>query len=143
MGARVRHKLVTAVDWEDGKPRLTENDGHASEYDLVCVSAGVNSNFIGMLKDSPSGVAPPKTTRTYICEFKVGRDGVLDIMGNAMHVFLLSIPRLEFAALIPKGEFVTMVMLGDELDQELVHAFLNDPTVRRWERRSGPTVTAS
>ncbi|MEJ2547336.1 MAG: hypothetical protein P8125_05905 [Gemmatimonadota bacterium] len=130
-GARVRHKLVTAVEWEDGKPRLTENDGHASVYDLVCVSAGVNSNFIGMLKDSPSGVAPPKTTRTYICEFKVGQEGVHEIMGNAMHVFLLSIPRLEFAALIPKGEFVTMVMLGDELDQELVHAFLNDPTVRR------------
>ncbi len=130
-GARVRHKLVTAVEWEDGRPRLTENDGHSSVYDLVCVSAGVNSNFIRMLKDAPSGVAPPKTTRTYICEFEVGREGVREIMGNAMHVFLLSIPRLEFAALIPKGEFVTMVMLGDELDQELVHAFLNDPTVRR------------
>ena len=130
-GARVRHKLVTGVDWTDGKPVLIENDGHASAYDLVTVSAGVNSNFIGMLKDSPAGVAPPKTTRTYICEFKVGREGVHEIMGNAMHVFLLSIPRLEFAALIPKGEFVTMVMLGDELDQELVHAFLDDPTVRR------------
>ncbi|MBK5099044.1 MAG: hypothetical protein JJE01_14805 [Gemmatimonadetes bacterium] len=130
-GAKIRHKLVTGVDWEDGKPRLTENDGTVSTYDLVTVSAGVNSNFIKLLKDSPSGIEPPKTTRTYICEFKVGRDGVKEILGNAMHVFLLSIPRLEFAALIPKGEFVTMVMLGDELDQELVHAFLNDPTVRR------------
>ena len=130
-GARVRHKLVTGVDWIDGKPRLTEADGTASTYDLVTVSAGVNSNFIKLLEDSPSGIEPPKTTRTYICEFKVGRDGIQEIMGNAMHVFLLSIPRLEFAALIPKGEFVTMVMLGDELDQELVHAFLNDPTVRR------------
>jgi len=130
-GAKIRHKLVTGVNWEDGKPRLTENDGTVSTYDLVTVSAGVNSNFIKLLKDSPSGIEPPKTTRTYICEFKVGRDGVKEIMGNAMHVFLLSIPRLEFAALIPKGEFVTMVMLGDELDQELVHAFLNDPTVRR------------
>ncbi|MCL7991658.1 MAG: hypothetical protein M8840_11000, partial [marine benthic group bacterium] len=56
-GARVRHKLVTGVDWTDGKPVLIENDGHASAYDLVTVSAGVNSNFIGMLKDSPAGVA--------------------------------------------------------------------------------------
>jgi flavin-dependent dehydrogenase len=130
-GAKVRHKLVTGVEWIDGKPRLTEADGTASDYDLVTVSAGVNSNCIKLVKDSASGIEPPKTTRTYICEFKVGRAGVQEIMGDAMHVFLLSIPRLEFAALIPKGEFVTMVMLGDELDQELVHAFLNDPTVRR------------
>ena len=130
-GAKIRRKLVTGVDWVDGKPQLTEADGTASTYDLVTVSAGVNSNFIGLLKDSPAGIEPPKTTRTYICEFKVGRDGIQEIMGNSMHVFLLSIPRLEFAALIPKGEFVTMVMLGDDLDQELVHAFLNDPTVRR------------
>ncbi len=49
------------------------------------------------------------------------------MLGNSMHVFLLTIPRLEFAAIIPKGEFVTVVMLGDELDQELVHAFLQRP----------------
>jgi flavin-dependent dehydrogenase len=48
-----------------------------------------------------------------------------------MHVFLLDIARLEFAAIIPKGEFVTMVMLGDDIDQELVHDFLNSPVVRQ------------
>ena len=48
-----------------------------------------------------------------------------------MHVFLLPIPRLEFAAIIPKGEFVTVCMLGDDLDQELVHRFLQDPVVLR------------
>jgi hypothetical protein len=43
---------------------------------------------------------------------------------------LLTIPRLEFAALIPKGRFVTVVMVGEDLDQELVQAFLEDPVVR-------------
>jgi hypothetical protein len=48
-----------------------------------------------------------------------------------MHVFLLDIPRLEFAALIPKGEYVTMCLLGEAVDQELVHTFLAAPEVRR------------
>jgi flavin-dependent dehydrogenase len=48
-----------------------------------------------------------------------------------VHVFLLSIPRFEFAAIIPKGEFATVVMVGEDLDQELVHAFLQDPVVQR------------
>jgi hypothetical protein len=48
-----------------------------------------------------------------------------------MHVFLLNIPRLEFAAFIPKGDIVTMCMLGDEIDNSLVNAFLDSPEVRK------------
>jgi flavin-dependent dehydrogenase len=47
-----------------------------------------------------------------------------------MHVFLLDIPRLEFAALIPKGDYVTLAMLGEEIDDELVMRFLDSPEVR-------------
>jgi hypothetical protein len=47
-----------------------------------------------------------------------------------MHVFLLDLPRLEFAALIPKGDFVTACLLGDEVDDELVRSFLATDEVR-------------
>ena len=47
-----------------------------------------------------------------------------------MHVFLLDIPRLEFAALIPKGDSVTLAMLGEEIDDDLVRRFLDSPEVR-------------
>jgi flavin-dependent dehydrogenase len=130
-GARVVRKLITDVQWRDGRPCLLCADGEAAEYDLVTVASGVNSNFLRMLEDLPAGIEPPKTTRTYICEFRSTEQEVLRVLGNSMHVFLLAIPRLEFAAIIPKGEFVTVVMLGDDLDQELVHSFLNDPVVRR------------
>jgi hypothetical protein len=45
-------------------------------------------------------------------------------------VFLLDLPRLQFAALVPKGDFVTCVMLGDGIDDELVRRFLTAPEVR-------------
>jgi flavin-dependent dehydrogenase len=130
-GARIVRRLITAAEWRDDRPWLLGADGEAEGYDLVTVASGVNSNFLKLLEDLPAGVAPPKTTRTYICEFRSTPEEVYRVLGNAMHVFMLTIPGLEFAAIIPKGEFVTVVMLGDELDQDLVHAFLNDPVVRR------------
>ncbi|MDT8436343.1 MAG: hypothetical protein RRA92_06260 [Gemmatimonadota bacterium] len=130
-GARVVRRLVTRAHWTDGRPRLVDADGGARDYDLVAVASGVNSNFLRLLEDLPAPVAPPKSTRTFICEYRSTREEVERILGNSMHVFLLPIARLEFAAIIPKGEFVTVCMLGDDLDQDLVHAFLNDPAVRR------------
>jgi flavin-dependent dehydrogenase len=40
-----------------------------------------------------------------------------------MHVFLLDIPRLEFAALIPKGDYATLCLLGDDIDKDLLDQF--------------------
>ncbi len=51
-------------------------------------------------------------------------------MGSSMHVFLLNLPRLEFAAIIPKGEYATLCLLGDEIDKDLVQAFLETPAVK-------------
>jgi len=130
-GARVVRRLITDVEWRDERPCLIGAEGEAEAYDLVAVASGVNSNFLKLLEDLPAGIQPPKTTRTYICEFRSTAEEVLRVLGNSMHVFLLTIPRLEFAAIIPKGEFVTVVMLGDELDQEMVHAFLRDPVVQK------------
>lgn len=130
-GARVVRQLITGVEWEQGVPHLQFADHSSRSYDLVAVAAGVNSNFINMLDDHPAGFEPPKTTRGYICEFQSTEEEILRILGKSVHVFLLDIPRFEFAAIIPKGPFATVVMVGDDLDEELVHAFLNDPVVRR------------
>ncbi|MCG6891963.1 MAG: hypothetical protein LJE65_00010 [Desulfobacteraceae bacterium] len=130
-GARIVRKLITGVNWAHGFPTLQYADGASDRYDLVAVATGVNSNFIKLLADSPGDYEPPKTTRGYICEFRSTEEEIRRILGRSVHVFLLTIPRFEFAAIIPKGPFATVVMVGDDLDQELVHAFLNDPVVRR------------
>ncbi len=126
-GARVVRKLVAGVAWKDGYPWVREADGRETRYDLVTVASGVNSNLLDLFADLPSPPGKPKTTRTYICEFRSTREQIQRVLGKSMHVFLLDIPRLEFAAIIPKGDFVTMCMLGDDLDQELVHTFLRSP----------------
>ena len=130
-GARIVRQLVTGFEWEGERPQLQFADRKAADYDLVAVAAGVNSKIIGMLADHPAGFEPPKTTRAYICEFRSSEEEMFRMLGSSVHVFLLDIPRFEFAAIIPKGPFATVVMVGDDLDEELVHRFLNNPVVRR------------
>ena len=129
-GARIVRRLVSGIDWSGSRPRLLHPDGRGELYDLVAVGVGINSNLLQRLQESPIGYEPPKTAMPYICEFLLGHETVQRYLGTSMHVFLLDLPRLEFAALIPKGEVVTMCLLGDDIDNELVESFLNAPEVR-------------
>ena len=83
-------------------------------YDLVAGATGVNAAPKKLFKNVHLEFKPAKTSRTYISEFHFGREKLQELLGDAMHVFLLDIPRLTFAAIIPKGEFATLVLLGDQ-----------------------------
>jgi len=129
-GARVVQGKVSAVEWVDGRPRLRTDETTAQPYDLLAVATGVNSASLKMFAGDTSGYHPPETAKTFICEYLLGRDTIDRCLGNSMHVFLLDIPNLEFAAVIPKGDYATVCLLGDEISNELVDAFLASREVR-------------
>jgi flavin-dependent dehydrogenase len=129
-GAEVRHGRVDGIDWDSGRPRIRTRDGSAETYDFVTVAVGVNTASLASFQNAVAGYRPPKTTRTFIGEYYLGEDRVAAVLGSSMHVFLLSIPRLEFAAIIPKGDYATVCLLGRGIDDELVRAFLESPEVR-------------
>jgi flavin-dependent dehydrogenase len=129
-GASIAPRLITGIEWPGGRPELQFTDSVSAAYDLIAVATGVNSQFINLLEDHPAGFQPPRTTRGYICEFRATEAQIREILGRSVHVFLLTIPRFEFAAIIPKGEFATVVMVGEDIDEELVQAFLTDPVVQ-------------
>lgn len=129
-GAKVRQQMVTEVDLDEGRPRITCADGHRQTYDLLVVASGVNSALLGLIEKSGLEFKAPTAVKSFVAEFKLGAATIERSFGTSMHVFLLDIPRLQFAALIPKGEYLTLVMLGDDVDQELVESFLNAPEVR-------------
>lgn len=114
----------------DGRPRIETKDGRAETYDLVVVATGINSTVLKVFEDLGIGYERPQATKTLIREYRLGRDVIERSLGNAMHVFLLDLPRLEFAAAIPKGDYVTVAVLGDDIDAALVDAFLARPEVR-------------
>lgn len=129
-GARVVRGRVQQAAIEDGRPRLTGADGAKHAYDLLVVAGGVNADATQLLEGMGIGYRPPRTARTFIREYDLGDERITGTLGTSMHVFLLDMPGLEFAAIIPKGDYVTVCLLGDGVDKALVDRFMESPEVR-------------
>lgn len=129
VGAFVVPKLVSGLRLQGGRLEVSTPDGPADTYDLVAVATGINSQLLRTFRNIAPGYEPPGALRTFICEFDLGERAVRQCLGDSMHVFLLDIPRLEFAALIPKGRFVTLCLLGEDVDDKLVAEFLHSSEV--------------
>ncbi|MBP2682519.1 MAG: hypothetical protein H6Q79_558 [Deltaproteobacteria bacterium] len=130
-GVSVVRERVDSVEWTNGKPRVVTKSGVGGEYDLLVGAVGVNSPFLKYFESLDLGYLPPKTAKTWICEFFLGEETIRSYFGNSMHVFLLNLPRLEFAAIIPKGDYVTVCLLGKGIDAKLVESFLSSQEVRK------------
>ena len=129
-GALVIPQLVTDVRREGERMFVQCADRTEHGYDLVVVASGVNSRLLDLLETELPEFRQPDRTKTFICEFHLGRDAIQETFGPSMHVFLLDIPRLEFAAMIPKGDYVTLCLLGDDIDEELMDRFFSSPEVK-------------
>jgi flavin-dependent dehydrogenase len=130
-GARLVRGRVDGIELDGGRPVLVLRGGGRETYDLLAVATGVNASVLKAFEAAGIGYRSPGVTKTFIREYHLGRDAISRGLGSSMHVFLLNIPRLEFAAVIPKGDYVTVCMLGDDIDHALVKAFLEAPEVRR------------
>ena len=128
-GARIVRERVTGVDIDKEKPRVTTKTGSSETYDLLVGAMGVNSPDLKLLEGLGTGYTLPATAKTYITEIPMGYNAIEQCLGDTMHVFLLDIPRLKFSAIIPKGEYATVCLLGSAIDQGLVDSFFRHPEV--------------
>ena len=101
------------------------------KYDLVVGASGLNKRTLKLFNTICPSLKVPNTTKCHISEFKLGEKYVEKYFGNSMHIFLLNIPNVKFGALIPKGEYVALVLLGKNITSEIVNAFLHSDRVRK------------
>lgn len=128
-GAITRQARVEGIEWDGGKPSIRTKEGVSEPYDLVTVASGINGPFLKSLTAAPVNFKLPKVTKTFITDVYLGQETIDLYLGSSMHVFLLDLPRLEFAAIIPKGEFATICLLGENIDKELIDTFFADSEV--------------
>jgi flavin-dependent dehydrogenase len=129
-GARLVRDRVDKLTWPDGRPQVKTRGGSSQDYDLLAVAVGVNSAGAKLFQEAIPTYISPRTTKTYICEYPLGEESIRKYLGDSMHVFLLNISRLEFAAVIPKGDYATVCLLGEEIDGPMIKSFLESPAVR-------------
>lgn len=129
-GALVLRERVEEVFFsDDGKPCMITKSGISDAYDLMVGSAGVKNADLNIFENLGLGYRAPRTTKTFITEIFLGSEAVDTCLGNTIHLFLLDLPRLRFAAVIPKGEYATVCLMGRDVDQELVDSFFRRPEV--------------
>jgi flavin-dependent dehydrogenase len=140
-GANIIRLRVTGVERIGERMQVKTRESDKEGYDLLVVAAGVNTAVLKLFEESGSQYHPPKTTRTAIREYYLGREAIDKHFGDSLHVFLLNIPRLDFAMVIPKGDFASVCLLGKEVDEDLIQAFLTAPEVKscfpegwRWDQ---------
>lgn len=129
-GAKLIPVRVDDVTRTDGRPTIHARGRTPATYDLAVVATGVNTSLLKALERLGIGYERPRLTRAVIREYRLGEASVQRSLGTSMHVFLLNVPRLEFAALIPKGDYVTMCLLGHEIDGGVADAFAASPEVQ-------------
>lgn len=129
-GVNVINKRVADLAWDGERPKVICKNEPDRTYDLLVGAVGVNAPILKKFEDLGFQFSQPPVTKGYISEIFLGEAVVQEYLGSSMHIFLLDIPGLKFAALIPKVEYVTVVLQGSDIDKTMAERFMNSPEVR-------------
>lgn len=128
-GAVLDPLRVDRIEIRDRKPVLFSKDRELGQFDLVVGAFGINSTTPKMFEEIGFGYQEPPTVTTAIAELFLGEENVEEHFGNSVHLFLLPDKGMKFAAMIPKGSYVTLCVLGKEMHANTVTEFLEKPVV--------------
>lgn len=129
-GARPIPEKVTLLERTEDGVMVGCSKSAKRKYDLVVGAVGLNTKALELFKGICPSYSLPEVTRAYISEFMMKPSDIEKSLGNSMHVFLLDIPQITFGALIPKYNYVTLVLLGKDIDKDIVHNFISSNEVR-------------
>jgi len=141
-GARHFRRRVDDVRWlsdsSTGDPgnrlvQVKSQGGDFQTYELLAVTSGVNTAILKLFRELDFGYQPPRTTKLLVREYYLGEEAVSKYTGSVFHAFLLDIPGLDYGAIIPKGDYITVCLLSSHgnLDTGVMETFLSNPAVKR------------
>jgi flavin-dependent dehydrogenase len=132
MGANLIPDRVEKVDHSTELVQVKPRRGMPLPYDLLVVATGINSGILRMFPKIVAGYQPPKMAQTFVREYFLGKDLIDAHLGtHTIHFFLLNLPGMDFAAIVPKGNYVTVCLLGKDISKEVVESFLNSAPVKK------------
>lgn len=102
------------------------------EADLVVGAFGINSRIFDKIEGLNFGYRPPKTIKTCQTEIPLNEEFIKKSFKGCIHVFAIGLKPFRFASMVPKGNYVTVSLVGvrDLTKQDLVN-FLHYPVVRK------------
>jgi flavin-dependent dehydrogenase len=104
----------------------TENSSF--EADVIVGAFGLDEGS-GAMFSRLTGYQPPLSLSSVVTKYHPGPEGMA-AFGTYIHAFLPSHPRIEFGAITPKGNHLTINIAGSSVDVNLMHAFLRSSQVQ-------------
>ncbi|MEW6585270.1 MAG: hypothetical protein AB1442_06620 [Nitrospirota bacterium] len=120
---------IDRIEFKDSKPVLYSKGDDVQEADLVVGAIGIKSRTSGLFENMRFGYRKPGTITAAIAEIGLDRDMVSEHFGASVNLFLLPIKGMKFAAIIPKGNYVTVCILGNNVSAGSMDEFLRHPVV--------------
>jgi flavin-dependent dehydrogenase len=121
---------IDRIEYKNGRPVLFSKDEKISEPELVVGAIGVKSNTSKIFEEMGFGYKRPETVTAAIAEIDIEGHTVSEIFGNSVHLFLLPMKGIKFAAMVPKGAYVTVCILGQNMNINSVSEFLDHTVVK-------------
>jgi len=129
-GVRVERSRVYDIEI-DGRGVMLYSDGGSAEADVVVGAFGLDRT-VGEALARRTGYRMPPFLETVVTKVHPGGLGrVPALLEDRIHAFLPRLPAIEFGALIPKGNHITIIIAGRRVSVPDMQAFLALPMVRR------------
>ena len=118
-----------AVDLEFHADRVVVYTENAPvDADVVVGAFGLDAGSAAMFSRAVP-YRPPRALSSVVTKYHPGPESIA-AFGRYIHAFLPANRHIEFGAITPKGNHLTINIAGRAVDVNLMRAFLNDPTVR-------------
>lgn len=99
--------------------------------DLIVGAFGLNTALIKRIVGKEFGYREPKSVRTCNAELYLGRSFIQERFHNTISVFALGMKPIKFAAFTPKGDYITVSLIGrEDITKAHLIEFMNHPKVR-------------
>jgi flavin-dependent dehydrogenase len=121
---------IDRIEYKNSRPVLFSNTKKIQEPDLVVGAIGVKSQTSKIFEDMGFGYKRPETVTAAIAEIEMSKSIISEYFGNSVHLFLLPIKGIKFAAMIPKGSYVTVCILGKIMNPDAINQFIDHPVVQ-------------
>jgi flavin-dependent dehydrogenase len=127
-GVNILRARAVDLDFQDQGVVIYTNDGPV-EADVIVGAFGLEESSAFMFERN-TGYRRPKALETVVTKYHPG-DEAMDEFGLRIHAFLPSLSRIEFGAISPKGNHLSIIIAGQSVDPDLMQSFLRHPSSNR------------
>lgn len=127
-GVEVLPARVTGLEFHSNRLQIY-TESKPIEADVVVGAFGLDEGTAALFEHTVR-YHPPPALSSVVTKYHPGEAGMQGF-GGRIHAFLPASPSIEFGAVTPKGNHLTINIAGTSVDAELMQAFLTAPEVQQ------------